>query len=106
MPKMTLPLTPSPLRFSGIGFIHQLLWLGCLLSAVTVSQLGAYGQTMKAPDITTTPTLYVVPYAHLDTQWRWGFSQTNIGYLLKNMRGNFHLNHRYPHNVFNLYRAN
>ena len=33
-------------------------------------------QTMKAPDITKTPTLYVVPYAHLDTQWRWNFPQT------------------------------
>jgi alpha-mannosidase len=31
---------------------------------------------MKAPDITKDPTLYVVPYAHLDTQWRWEFPQT------------------------------
>jgi len=33
----------------------------------------------KAPqqDITKEPTLYVVGYAHLDTQWRWEFPQTN-----------------------------
>lgn len=106
MPKMMLPLTPSPLRFSGIRFIHQFLWLGCLLSAATVSQLVAHGQTMKAPDITTTPTLYVVPYAHLDTQWRWEFPQTISEYLLKTMRVNFDYIDRYPHYVFNWTGAN
>ncbi len=40
----------------------------CLLPAAAL-----LAQTMKAPDITKTPTLYVVPYAHLDTQWRWEF---------------------------------
>ena len=45
---------------------------------------------MKAPDITKDPTLYVVPYAHLDTQWRWEFPQTISEYLLKMMRVNFH----------------
>jgi len=33
------------------------------------------GQTMKAPGIAKDPTLYVVPYAHLDTQWRWEMPQ-------------------------------
>jgi alpha-mannosidase len=49
----------------------------------------ALGQTMKAPDITKEPTLYVVPYAHLDTQWRWEFPQTISEYLFENMRINF-----------------
>jgi alpha-mannosidase len=35
--------------------------------------LAVHAQTMKAPDIAKVPTLYVVPYAHLDTQWRWEF---------------------------------
>jgi len=58
-------------------------------------------QTVQAPDITKHPTLYVVPYAHLDTQWRWEFPQTISEYLLKTMRVNFDLIEKYPHYVFN-----
>jgi len=67
---------------------------------------GLTGQTMKAPDITKEPTLYVVPYAHLDTQWRWEFPQTIGEYLLKTMRVNFYLMDKYPHYVFNWTGAN
>jgi Glycosyl hydrolases family 38 N-terminal domain len=56
---------------------------------------------MKAPDITQVPTLYVIPYAHLDTQWRWEFRQTISEYLLKTMRVNFDYIDKYPHYVFN-----
>jgi alpha-mannosidase len=56
---------------------------------------------MKAPDITQDPTLYVVPYAHLDTQWRWEMPQTISEYLLKTMRVNFGYIDKYPHYVFN-----
>ena len=58
-------------------------------------------QINKAPDITKVPTLYVVPYAHLDTQWRWEMPQTISEYLLKTMRVNFDYIDRYPHYVFN-----
>jgi alpha-mannosidase len=66
----------------------------------------AWGQTMKAPDIAKEPTLFVVPYAHLDTQWRWEFPQTIGEYLLKTMRVNFYLIDKYPHYVFNFTGAN
>jgi alpha-mannosidase len=69
------------------------------LCAATFSSLGA--QTMKAGDITKQPTLYVVPYAHLDTQWRWEFPQSISEYLLKTMRVNFDYFQKYPHYVFN-----
>jgi alpha-mannosidase len=61
----------------------------------------AHAQTMKAPDITKDPTLYVVGYAHLDTQWRWEFPQVISEYLLKTMRVNFDYMDKYPHYVFN-----
>ncbi len=61
----------------------------------------AFGQTMKAPDLTKVPTLYVVPYAHLDTQWRWEMPQTISEYLLKTMKVNFDYIDKYPHYVFN-----
>jgi alpha-mannosidase len=66
----------------------------------------ADGQTMTTPDITNTPTLFVVPYAHLDTQWRWEFPQTISEFLLKTMRVNFDYMDKYPHYVFNWTGAN
>src|SRR5581483_9064096 len=73
----------------------------CLLFAA-----GLHAQTMKAPDITKESTLYVVPYAHLDTQWRWEFPQTISEYLLKTMRVNFDYIDKYPHYIFNWTGAN
>ncbi|HEX3746982.1 MAG TPA: glycoside hydrolase family 38 C-terminal domain-containing protein [Bryobacteraceae bacterium] len=75
-----------------------------MLAAVFIAALSA--QTVKAPDITKQPTLYVVPYAHLDTQWRWEFPQTISEFLLKTMRVNFDLIEKYPHYVFNWTGAN
>jgi hypothetical protein len=56
-----------------------------VLSAASLMP-AADGQTMKVADITQNSTLYVVPYAHLDTQWRWEFPQTISEYLLKTLR--------------------
>jgi alpha-mannosidase len=43
----------------------------------------------------------VVPYAHLDTQWRWEFPQTISEYLLKTLKVNFYYIDKYPHYVIN-----
>jgi alpha-mannosidase len=75
---------------------YPLLAAACLAACAALQ-----AQTVKAPDITRQPTLYVVPYAHLDTQWRWEFPQTISEYLLKTMRVNFDLIEKYPHYVFN-----
>ncbi len=32
-------------------------------------------QTTEKPDLSKQPTLYVVGYAHLDTEWRWEYPQ-------------------------------
>jgi alpha-mannosidase len=69
--------------------------------ATVIVATALHAQTMKAPDITQDPTLYVVPYAHLDTQWRWEMPQTISEYLLKTMRVNFDYIDKYPHYVFN-----
>ena len=73
---------------------------------LSLSAAVAPSQTMKAPDITREPTLYVVPYAHLDTQWRWEFPQSISEYLLKTLRVNFDYIEKYPHYVFNWTGAN
>ncbi len=72
------------------------------LAAAAVLQMpNPQAQTMQAPDIKKVPTLYVVPYAHLDTQWRWEMPQSISEYLLKTMRVNFDYIDKYPHYVFN-----
>jgi len=75
---------------------------GALTSVLFLSLSGAGdAQTVQTPDVTKTPTLFVVPYAHLDTQWRWEFPQVISEYLLKTMRVNFNYMDKYPHYVFN-----
>jgi len=44
-----------------------------------------------------TPTLYVVGYAHLDTQWRWDYVKTIREYIPNTMRLNFDLFDKYPY---------
>ena len=59
-----------------------------------------------APDLAKDPTLYVVGYAHLDTEWRWEYPQVIQEYLTKTMRNNFALFEKYPHYIFNFTGAN
>jgi alpha-mannosidase len=63
-------------------------------------------QTTDTPDLTKQPTLYVVGYAHLDTEWRWEYPQVISEYLRKTMEDNFTLFDKYPHYVFNFSGAN
>jgi alpha-mannosidase len=65
---------------------------------------GASAQTR--PDLTKEPTLYVVGYAHLDTQWRWEYPQVINEYLPATMRDNFALFEKYPNYLFNFTGAN
>jgi alpha-mannosidase len=65
-----------------------------------------HAQTTNPPDLTKQPTLYVVGYAHLDTEWRWEYPQVINEYLRKTMEDNFTLFEKYPHYVFNFSGAN
>jgi alpha-mannosidase len=62
--------------------------------------------TSGRPDLTKTPTLYVVGYAHLDTEWRWEYPQVISEYLAKTLHDNFALFEKYPHYIFNFTGAN
>jgi len=57
--------------------------------------------TKPEPDLQHQPTLYLAPYAHLDTQWIWSMQQSISEYMLKTMRLNFYYMDKYPHYVFN-----
>ncbi len=58
------------------------------------------------PDLSKQPTLYLVGYAHLDTEWRWEYPQVIREFLPKTMGENFRLFEKYPHYVFNFSGAN
>jgi alpha-mannosidase len=93
------------------AFRHLPLLLICLVvSAYPQSQSPRPATKTKlaaiAPDLTRQPTLYVVGYAHLDTEWRWEYPQVIREYLPKTMRENFDLFERYPHYIFNFSGAN
>ena len=66
----------------------------------------AHAQTTEIPDLTKQPSLYVVGYAHLDTEWRWEYPQVISEYIRKTMEDNFRLLDKYPHYVFNFSGAN
>lgn len=68
--------------------------------------IAAHAQTSEKPDLTKQPTLYVVGYAHLDTEWRWEYPQVIDEYIRKTMEDNFKLFDKYPHYVFNFSGAN
>jgi alpha-mannosidase len=63
-------------------------------------------QTAAGRDLTKQPTLYVVGYAHLDTEWRWEYPQVIEEYLTKTLRNNFALLEKYPHYIFNFTGSN
>ena len=58
------------------------------------------------PDLKNAPTLYVVGYAHLDTEWNWDYVATIGQYLPHTMLDNFALFEKYPHYIFNFTGAN
>ncbi len=85
----------------------QKVWISLkagLLLALTCP--ATHAQTADKPDLSKQPTLYVVGYAHLDTEWRWEYPQVIDEYLRKTMETNFQLFEKYPHYIFNFSGAN
>src|SRR5437868_3549421 len=80
------------------------LVLSCLASSAGASAQTPTGR--PAPDLSKQPTLYLVGYAHLDTQWRWEYPQVINEFLPKTMHDNFALFEKYPNYVFNFTGAN
>ncbi|MGH9943151.1 MAG: alpha-mannosidase, partial [Pyrinomonadaceae bacterium] len=79
----------------------------CLSFLLTFSfTFGSASALVPPPDLTKEPTLYVVGYAHLDTQWRWEYPQVINEYLPNTMRDNFALFEKYPSYIFNFSGAN
>ena len=80
------------------------LWLVAFSGLVFLNSASA--QTTEKPDLSKQQTLYVVGYAHLDTEWRWEYPQVINEYIRKTMEENFKLFEKYPHYIFNFSGAN
>lgn len=52
-------------------------------------------------DLSKTPVLYTIGYAHLDTEWRWDYQTTIKEYIWNTMADNFKLFEKYPAYIFN-----
>lgn len=70
-------------------------------AAVVAPSADSPARTGPTVDLANTPTLYVVGYAHLDTEWRWAYPQTIRDYVKDTMHKNFPLFEKYPNYVFN-----
>ena len=74
------------------------------VAAVAAALPLAPAQTGAAPtkrDLSQGDTLYLVPYAHLDTQWRWSYPQVIREFIRNTMVDNLALIDKYPTYVFN-----
>ncbi|HEU5459025.1 MAG TPA: glycoside hydrolase family 38 C-terminal domain-containing protein [Pyrinomonadaceae bacterium] len=76
-----------------------------LLAFLLASSLAVSAQTPQ-PDLSKQPTLYVVAYSHLDTQWRWEYPRSINDYIPKTLHENFALLDKYPNYLFNFGGAN
>src|SRR5580693_5600153 len=89
------------------GLMTRKLCIRLLISlAWLILADGMRAQTTEKPDLSKQPTLYVVGYAHLDTEWRWEYPQVIDEYIRKTMEDNFTLIDKYPHYIFNFSGAN
>lgn len=84
---------------------HRTTLFNKLFAAAVLGSLSAYspGQVHKPVkrDLSKGNTMYVVPYAHLDTQWRWAYPQVIREFIGTTLRRNFELIDRYPNYIFN-----
>jgi alpha-mannosidase len=68
-----------------------------VLLLVPLATLHAAGDK---PDLTKEKTLYVVPYAHLDSQWRWTYVTTIDSWIKSTIDANLAHFEKYQDNVF------
>ncbi|MBF0196152.1 MAG: alpha-mannosidase [Planctomycetes bacterium] len=62
--------------------------------------IGFIASASDKPDFTKEKTIYVVPYAHLDTQWRWTYITTIDSWIKNTINTNLKLFEKHPDYIF------
>ena len=78
-------------------------WRRILIMASGIGlTLPGVSQSQQQPlyDLSRTPVLYTVGYAHLDTEWRWDYEATINRFLKATLDDNFILFEKYPDYLF------
>jgi alpha-mannosidase len=70
-----------------------------LLMSVTSGWAGS--DPAAKPDLSKDKVLYVVGYAHLDTEWRWDYTTSIDNFIKSTLDDNFTLFEKYPAYTFN-----
>lgn len=79
-----------------------LLFLSFFFAAILLSAADDASKPPDKPvDLAHDKNLYVIGYAHLDTQWRWTYPYVIQNFIRDTMEQNFPLIEKYPHYVFN-----
>lgn len=101
------PMTPLLARLRTAPRCHDFALLfvavcGLVVPAVRGQDATPFPKVERGPvDLHKDKTLYVVPYAHLDTQWRWSYPQVIREFIADTLHRNFELIDKYPNYVFN-----
>ena len=81
--------------------ILGLLLFNCCVATVLFGADSFQKLPAKPVDLSKDKNLYVVGYAHLDTQWRWSYNTVTRDYIRDTMEQNFPLLEKYPNYIFN-----
>lgn len=100
-----------PCRSRGARVVRTTAALALLVTLASGSHQNVFAQTappVSAPTLPITPadpmhepTLYVVTYSHLDTEWCWTYRHSILEYIPNTLRENFVLFDRFPSYTFN-----
>lgn len=82
------------------GLLRVNLCLTALVLVATALAGPKAGTAAKKARITR-PTLYIVGYSHLDTEWCWSYPQVIREFIPNTLHDNFELFEKYPGYVFN-----
>ncbi len=91
----------SEVRNSKVASIFLAVAAAASTARAQATRPSAAAAAASAPDLQTQRTLYVVGYAHLDTQWRWSYPQVIREYIRATLEDNFKNLDKYPACVFN-----
>jgi alpha-mannosidase len=91
-------------RLTGICLVATMVVLS-LCTLVSAQEVDFPGPGIESVDPAsidlTQPTLFIVPYTHLDDMWRWWYPQTIRDFLKNTLDQNFESFRDYPNYVFN-----